>query len=313
VPQLDARTFLESDFAGRIRLANHACGQRLWSSQLAEIWAGAISQAIALTPDDSRTIQDLLREAMILGAELDVAERSYRLFVDSRRAQEVSNSAKIVYLIISCRKYLDRATALLSHLASTLKPAFVVIGDERLRDTSWKDEFLTVPASDGYEGLPRKVLETLLAVRRAFGRVAVLKLDDDARMIGPPNVEAVDNLVATVEYAGIPVGHGPFDRCWHVGKCEHRGDLPYGKRLRGPWAAGGIYFLGPQALDCVVRDYLFFPDETLGEMFEDKLVGDILRAHSIPFTPAVDLAPMFGIDLHREPDTDPPTLTLSWQ
>jgi SAM-dependent methyltransferase len=96
------------------------------------------------------------------------------------------------------------------------------------------------------------------------------------------------------------VGAENFDRCWHVGKCEHLKDQPYGRRFRASWAGGRLYYLGPQAVETLVREYLFFPGELDGEIFEDKAVGDVLARYGIKGLDT-DLPGIFGIDVEYEP------------
>ena len=62
------------------------------------------------------------------------------------------------------------------------------------------------------------------------------------------------------------------------------------------WAAGPLYYLGPQAVELLVREYLFYPGEFDGEVFgfEDKAIGDVLGAHGLQPT-GRDLSPIFGI------------------
>jgi hypothetical protein len=136
----------------------------------------------------------------------------------------------------------------------------------------------------------------LVAVRRKFGRVGVLKIDDDNRFIAPPQRDQIAELMAATQYAGLVIGGSNFDRCWHVGKRERLGDEPYRRRFRGSWAAGPLYYLGPEAVELLVREYLFYPGEFDGEVFgfEDKAIGDVLGAHGLQPT-GRDLSPIFGI------------------
>jgi hypothetical protein len=311
VKQLNAHEFLATDFAGRMDLVKRTCGLRLWSSQLSVIWADMIDQATVRGLGGLPAFRQLLRELMILDPESDAAEQSYRRFVDAGALPGESSPTKIVHLVVSCDKYLGRARALYAELSSALQPAFIVVGDGSLGEAAWTGELLRVPAPDNYESLPHKVLEAFLAVRRRFGAVAILKIDDDSHFTGPADRVAVDALLGSVDYAGVPAGATLLDRCWHIGKCEHHA-IPYSRRLRGSWANGPLYFLGPRAVDCLVRDYLCYPGEILGEIFEDKLVGDLLRSHAIPITP-MDLRTVFGITWYQEPDPEAPTVMINWR
>jgi hypothetical protein len=124
----------------------------------------------------------------------------------------------------------------------------------------------------------------------------------------------VSALVSSTDYAGSCVGVGGPDteRCWHVGKCEYLKEEPYSKRFRGPYATGGLYYLGPNAVESLVREYTHFPGEFAGEIFEDKAVGDMLRAHQI--TPSeASLPELFGISFSFDAPLDVTPLTIDWQ
>ena len=106
-----------------------------------------------------------------------------------------------------------------------------------------------------------------------------------------------------------------MDRCWTVGRSDYLKDKPYSKRYRGGWAGGPLYFLGADAVEMLVRDYTFFPAEFAGKILEDKVVGDILRAHHITVTQA-PLPEIFGIDFPVDGFRQPPVLTpltIDWQ
>ncbi len=153
----------------------------------------------------------------------------------------------------------------------------------------------------------RAVEEAMRGYARWYG------IDDDARRSGEPDRAAIDELINSVDYAGLPAGDVVMDRCWHVGKCEQAGELPYTRRFRGSWANGPLYFLGPLAVESLVRDYLAFPAETLGTTgLEDKLVGDLLGARSILLT-VRDLSPHFGIASHHEPMAPAPPVVVDWR
>ena len=68
----------------------------------------------------------------------------------------------------------------------------------------------------------------------------------------------------------------------------------------GSWPRGPLYYLSSGAVDLLVRNYVFYPGIIAGEMFEDKLVWDLLRSHGI-FPAHVDLAPIFGLATNSSP------------
>jgi hypothetical protein len=298
VRQLDLDAFLDADFESRIRLTNQAHGARLWSHQLASIWTEVLDDLSTRGKQGSRAGRRLMWELMALAPESEVAERAYHAWIGDNDRPASPAPPAIVYLIVSCHKeqYKAKAIGHYEALSAHLQPIFILVGDESATDAVFDARFLTVPAPDNYEGLPWKVLEGLVAVRRKFGRVGVLKIDDDSSFIGPPQHDQIAELIAATQYAGAIVGGSDFDRCWHVGKRERLGDEPYRRRFRGSWAAGPLYYLGPEAVELLVREYLFYPGEFDGEVFgfEDKVIGDVLRAHGVQLM-GRDLSPVFGI------------------
>jgi hypothetical protein len=311
---LNAKEFLLNDFEGRIHLVNQASNARLWSSQLAPIWRDIIRQLESGGDHYGAVARKLTRELLVLAPDSTAAEEAYRNWMKDDGLRGSIPDPAIVYLIVSCEKYKQRALPLYDKIVSHLNPAFIVLGDEKIDEAVFSGQFLTVPAPDNYESLPRKVLEALVAVRRECGKVGILKIDDDAQFHAEPDRAKIRELVSCSDYVGVwGVGDPDMDRCWKVGRCEYLKDEPYSKRFRGSWAAGPLYYLGPNAVELLVRDYTSFPGEFAGEIFEDKVVGDILRAHGITLSEA-RLSEIFGIDLlvgGYPPELAP--LTIDWQ
>jgi len=255
----------------------------------------------------------------VLEAHSRSAEEAYRNWMKDEGLRGSIPDPAIVYLVISCEKYKRRALSLYDRIVSHLNPAFIVVGDEKIDEAVFSGQFLTVPAPDNYENLSKKVLEALVAVRREFGKVGILKMDDDSQFHAEPDRVKIRELVSSTDYAGQCAG-GPdpyldIDRCWHVGKCEHLKDEPYNKRSHGSWAQGGLCYLGPNAIESLVREYTYFPGEFAGEIFEDKIVGDVLRKHHITASDA-RLPEVFGITFPVDGSFGPPDLaplTIDWQ
>jgi hypothetical protein len=298
VRQLDLDAFLAADFQGRIRLTNQVHGARLWSHQQALIWTEVLEELAARGKRATPPARRLMLELIALVPDSEAAEQAYRTWIGDNDRPASPTAPAIVYLIVSCHKeqYKTKATAHYQELSAYLEPIFILVGDASVPDAVFDARFLTVPAPDNYEGLVWKVLEGLVAIRQKFGRVAVLKIDDDTRLIAPPRSEQIAELIAATQYAGAVAGDINFDRCWHVGKREHLGDEPYRRRYRGNWAAGPLYYLGSEAVELLVREYLFYPGEFDGEIFgfEDKVIADVLRAHGLQLTHR-HLSPIFGI------------------
>jgi SAM-dependent methyltransferase len=311
---LNADDFLRSDFEGRVQLVNQAYGATLWSSQLAPVWRDIILKLEHEGPQHS-TVTRLTRELLVLAPDSAAAEEAYRHWMrdDGRRGS--IPDPPIVYLIISCEKYKQRALPVYEKIFPRLSPTFIVLGDETINEAVFSGRFLIVPAPDNYEGLPKKILESFLAVRREFGKVGALKIDDDDDVFGEPDYIKIRELVSSADYAGRTVGNPELDRRFHIGKSEYLRE-PYSKRYRARWAKGALYYLGPRAIDILVRDYMSFPGEFAGEIWEDKMVGDFLHVHQISLTEA-RLPEIFGVDYPADGWFNPPklteSLTIDWQ
>jgi len=318
--RLNANEFLLRDFEGRIHLVNQASNARLWSSQLAPIWDDIIRQLERAGDQYGAVARRLTRELLVLAPHSPAAEEAYRNWMKDEGLRGSVPDPAIVYLVVSCAKYKRRALPLYDKIVSYLNPAYIVVGDEKIDEAVFSGQFLTVPAPDNYENLSKKVLEALVAVRREFGKVGILKMDDDVQFHAEPDRLRIRELVSSTDYAGRCAG-GPnpymdIDRCWHVGKCEYLKDEPYNKRSHGSWAQGPLYYLGPKAVEFLVREYTYFPGEFGGEMgLEDKMVGDVLRKHQITPT-EVCLPGIFGINFPLDASVGPPALvplTIDWQ
>jgi hypothetical protein len=152
-----------------------------------------------------------------------------------------------------------------------------VIGNGALKSAILSDGVISVPSLDNYESLTIKVCEALVAARRLFGRTSVLKLDDDCVRRGETDTASFFATVSDAEYVGESAGTLCFDRTWHIGKCEDLSPRAYGGRFRVSWARGPLYFLGSDAVNCLVTTYLKYPSDFEGSWdFEDKRIGDTL-------------------------------------
>jgi hypothetical protein len=198
-------------------------------------------------------------------------------------------------MIIACEPRIHKALELRDRLLDRKHPVVVIVGREGAHPDAFEDGVIAVDAPDTYEALPKKVMEALFAVRRRFGTVSVLKIDDDCSVAGPLDQSRIMTLIVEHQFAGELVGDESFERCWHVGKCSSPVfNEPYQKAFVGSWPNGPLYYLSSRAVDVLVRNYIFYPGIISGEMFEDKLVSDLLRGHGI--SPAqVDLRSLFGL------------------
>lgn len=208
-------------------------------------------------------------------------------YASSLRRRRGTCRASAIGLIITCEKYFDRALRLHAKLSALdAFPLRLVVGRDA-RVPAHVD-LLEVDAPDDYESLPRKVREVFVHIHERHGG-AVFKIDDDLQITDAVRFcESVRALLgAEVDYAGFEVGCAAHDRAWHWGKCRKAAlnRTPYGRRFVGPWANGPFYYLSATALHAFALAVLRFPAEIEGELYEDKFVGDTLRAEGIRLSP----------------------------
>jgi hypothetical protein len=287
---VDLDAFAALSLAEKVRVVRQLSGSRLWSAELSTIWIRLMQR-----PCTAETREILTREALCMAPSGEDAETLLRQLMP---ASFPAAPSRAVHLLISCQPYLGKATALLQQVRPRFPDIYIVLGDPTRRTAAFEDHFLHVPAPDDYESLPSKVLEAFYAVRRRFGEVGVVKMDDDLRDLGgefPP----VEQFFATADYAGEPAGSPALDRTWHIGKCSDRQLAPYGRRFLAAWARGPLYWISARALSILVEEHLRYPGELAGEIYEDKYVGDVLHRAGIALH-ACDLGSLLGLALSNE-------------
>jgi predicted O-linked N-acetylglucosamine transferase (SPINDLY family) len=234
------------------------------------------------SPDDRELVK--LRTALSLrpyDASLQTAyESALRLRREAARPGAIG-------LIITCEKYFERALRLHAKLSAlNALPLWLVVG--RGANVPAHADLVQVDAPDDYESLPKKVRAAFVHAYERHG-CAVFKIDDDLQITdGTRFVDDVRALIGgAVDYAGFEVGSPDHDRTWHWNKCRDAAlnRMPYGKRYRGTWANGPFYYLSAAALRAFALATLRFPSEIDGELYEDKFIGDTLRAEGIRLAP----------------------------
>jgi hypothetical protein len=288
---VDIEEFLSRDFGGRIALVREPHKTPMRSVELARVWWHLLDSLIAKNAAPSILVP-LARQTIVLNPCSPDVRRAYDVLFPARETPLHT----VVHMIISCGPRIHEALKLRSQLLNRKGHSIVVIvGRLGTRPDTFEDGIMSVDAPDTYEELPKKVMEALVAVRRRFGAVPVLKIDDDCAVVGMPNYSEIMTFMAEHQFAGELTGNELFDRCWHVGKCSSPiFNEPYAKPFLGSWPRGTLYYLSNQAVDLLVRSYISNPGIIKGEMFEDKMVSDLLRSHGILPT-HVDFGPIFGL------------------
>jgi hypothetical protein len=200
-----------------------------------------------------------------------------------RNVIEKTPSNTSLALIVSCKRYEDKALALAAQFDAAQFPYLIVSGNDTAPIVHARA--VQVDAPDSYEGLPLKVKAALHWVFENVGsRVGVLKLDDDQTVVDAAKLLAtVHQLKLQDAYAGFAVTSLTHDRCWHWNKCADpaMNARPYGKPFYRPWARGGAYYLGAGPLEKFVLATTRFPGLLEGEYYEDKMVGDIMALENV--------------------------------
>lgn len=196
--------------------------------------------------------------------------------------------------LITCRKYLDtraqecRDTWVKDVEAAGAKVLFFC-GTEDGQGVAEVDEangVVTLPVGDSYEDLPAKVLAIFRWIRANRPESYVLKIDDDCYLDARTFLTSLSYRRS--HYFGRPLTAFPatFDRAWHQTKSARPGNQraidtsPLGTRYAD---GGGSYVLSRHALDRLdhVADSGLGVQLRLASYFEDKMIGDLLKAGGI--------------------------------
>lgn len=281
---------------GRLAAINSLAKRRLPSYYAAEVWLHLLGKAgDTVTPQQ---MESLLRQFIMLAPDHAKASVMFDLLMNLQKPGG-TKAPDLVFLITSCERYLKQAHRVLGELKARGADAVIVTGDPSLPIAVEDGPVVKLPVADSYEALPTKVLEGLTYLRRKHGpQISVMKIDDDMQFNGNLDPVVLANTARTYDYAGEPIGDHCCDRCWHFGKTT----LPtpiFTRRQQGWFARGAMYLLGPRAVEHLVREWVYYPGEFAGHVYEDRAIGDALRRAHIEVTP-VSIERMGGIVDHAE-------------
>lgn len=284
-----------ASMAERLSIINALAGRRLSSGAAADVWLHLMGRVDAALPPAQVAL--LLRQFLMLAPEHPRAGALYERLMNGPSAG--TPQPEIAFMIASCRRYLPRAQAVWRELRSRGATATIMVGDPSQATPLDDGDLVTLPVEDSYEALPSKVLEGLAFLRRRHGpRTCLVKLDDDMAFDARFDPAALAAVARHREYVGQPVGPMDCDRCWHQGKTSR--PLPvYSRRSEAHFAKGAMYLLGPRAVEHLVREWLFFPGEFAGFLYEDRAIGAMLQRAGIVVAP-MSLAEMGVVFEHEE-------------
>lgn len=279
-----------TSFEERLVAINGLAKKRLASPMAAEVWLHLMSKATALVSPEE--LELMLRQFILLAPEHGKANVMFDMLMNSQPAGVAQ--PELVFMITSCERYMPQARRVLADLQARGAQACIVVGDPTLSVAKDEGTLVKLPISDTYEALLSKVLEGLTFLRRRHGRgVSVVKIDDDMHLNERLDLETLAHTARTMDYAGHPIGDHAPDRCWHLGKTSVPTPI-FTRRHHGRFAYGPMYLLGPRAIEHLVREWVFYPDEFAGHVYEDRGVGDTLRKAGIEVKP-VSFTDMGGI------------------
>lgn len=193
---------------------------------------------------------------------------------------------KILLLIFSCKKYESRIETLrkigyLKYLEEKNVDYLVVTGDENLPtdyDLDLKSNKLIVKEKDTYEGLPYKVIKTFYTIVDSdlLNYQHVIKSDDDCLV----NIDRINNNFNKIDgedYVGLLNNFKEtYNPNWN--------GLKNRSKYLGPYMNGGTgYILSYKALESIYDSKKSNTILLRNELYEDKLIGDILRLNGYIF------------------------------
>ena len=275
--RLDHTAFLAAaSLDDRIDLVNRVAGRRLESTHAAAVWSQWLSTLPQQT--DRETLRRLAKEMTLLAPYAEVSESLFDTLTQG--VERLAPAATPVFMITSCRKYLEKARQLRARLTEHGALAWIISGDAGLTHARWHDEGCELPVADTYEALPLKVTRGVEAMVERYGPCTVVKIDDDCRPNVAFDVETFKVLSLNHDYIGVAGMTAHHDRLWHHGKTSQPIGV-YARRHHGPWANGPCYVLSARATRLIAREAMFFPGEFSGEHYEDKAIGDLLGRSGI--------------------------------
>ena len=183
--------------------------------------------------------------------------------------------------IASCMRYHERRAAIRDTWLRRYHGTVVFCTGFGENGRLLENDIVTLDCEDTYEKLPHKMLLFFRTLLRHDQFDWMFKCDDDTYV----KCESWHALLhnATWDYGGrvyAGSGGGAFNRAHHINKVT---DVKFKHKhqgiWRGPWCQGGDgYFLSRRAVS-ILAEHIEPPDPN--ELYEDKMVGDILRSSGI--------------------------------
>jgi len=190
---------------------------------------------------------------------------------------------EFILLIMNCKKYENKANiqrvTWLKTLPSYLK-YYHVIGDETMDSEFVFDnvnQVLWVKTPDDYNSLPKKVIQSYIAINSTFDYKYIFKTDDDQMLMNSNFFNTITKLLANkkpVSHYGGYVVDVPFSYLSQYHLIHH--ELPkYLPVYTTKYCNGRFYFLSKLA----VEDLITKKANIMNEYLEDYAIGFNLDEH----------------------------------
>lgn len=221
---------------------------------------------------------------------------------------EISYERKPLILlgIISAFKFSGKRAAIRRYLDATLVHhpciAYVFVQGDPLQQNSFRldRDVLHVPTLDSYEALTPKVL-ALFSFALSSGYHYTIKVDDSSVVNWKPTLSLIDTMITeNIRYACLGETAGGYIgrevpktfRTWHQGRSQQYSynNWVYDGSYDTTYCAGAYgYILDEFAMFAVHYRFNenFTDSERSREIYEDKFIGEILKARGIPLTKVV--------------------------
>lgn len=223
--------------------------------------------------------QSRWQEAMVAYSQASTLSRGSVWFQQNPDdvLQQMSGCGLVV-CIYTCAKNIKKQQAIratwLKELIKRKIPYYFVIGKPSSK-THLEGDILYVDAPDSYEHLPRKTYKLIQYIHGCTFYSHLMKVDDDCYV----NIDNVlDCGFEQYNYMGGITTQ--LDKHWHLGKTNDSTIGEYQGEFKGNWANGACgYFLNRYAMGQFLESAN--EQEVASELYEDKLVGDLLRKSKI--------------------------------
>ncbi len=198
----------------------------------------------------------------------------------------------IIYLIVTCEKYLWRANAVRNTWLKEFKNSggryYFLMGNPALNYAEVIDDILYVPCRDDYESLPLKLALGYQFVYENLTFSHICKIDDDVFLNVDNFVQVVLPQLADKPFAGGRIWQyqRKIDNTYHFGKCSderfhkryHRNTAPCDYPL-----GGNIYFLSREILPILISKIGTLREELKQFIYsyEDIRIAEILHANGV--------------------------------